>query len=95
MHQGVVVDCGPPPEKRPPRGADVHGDYWLQLYVMLSRATRSEDLLLMRAPAADFLLQGPPADLKSKLATFANRTGACRRTAEALVRELGFESLLH
>jgi hypothetical protein len=62
---------------------------------MLSRATRLEDLLLMRAPPASFLLQGPPASLRQQLEKFAARTAKCRYGAAELARELGFEEFLH
>ena len=68
---------------------------WLDLYVMLSRATRLEDLLVMRAPESDFLLRGPPASLKNQLKKFAKRTEENRRIAEALAEELGFTEFLH
>ncbi len=70
-------------------------DWWLDLYVMLSRATRLEDLLLMRAPPASFLLQGPPASLRLQLDRFAARTTNCRQRAMKLVAELGFKEFLH
>ena len=68
---------------------------WLDLYVMRSRATRLEDLLVMRAPERDFLLRGPPASLKNQLKKFAKRTEENRRFAERLARELGFTEFLH
>ena len=46
-------------------------DYWLHLYVMLSRATTLEDLLLVRAPPVEFLKSGPPKDLARHLSAFA------------------------
>ena len=33
-------------------------DWWLDLYVMLSRATKLDDLLLMRAPDLSFFVKG-------------------------------------
>ena len=69
-------------------------DWWLYLYVMLSRATSLDDLLLLRAPDADFLLRGPPADLRVRLAIFARRVRATRTRAEALARSFGFEAFL-
>ena len=65
------------------------------MYVMLSRATRLEDLLVMRAPDCEFLLRGPPAGLKNQLKKFAKRTEDNRRVAETLARELGFTEFLH
>ena len=65
-------------------------DWWLELYVLLSRATRHEDHLLMRAPRIEFFLAGPPEGLRKQLEQFAARTKRCRREATALARELGF-----
>ena len=62
---------------------------------MLSRATRLEDLLVMRSPEAEFLSRGPPASLKSQLKKFAKRTEEHRRIAEALAKDLGFTEFLH
>ena len=76
-------------------GRKIDDDWWLELYVMLSRATRLEDLLLIRAPAFDFVRRGPPAGLKRQLLKFAARTEACRRVAERLTIELGFAELFH
>ena len=70
-------------------------DSRLHLYVMLSRATSAQDLLLIRAPPESFLTQGPPADLAARLRTFNARTQACRVAAERLARELGFAPFLH
>ena len=92
MRAGVVIDCGRH-ECGSTRKED--GDWWLELYVMLSRATRLDDLLLLRAPPSSFLLQGPPPDLQKRLQSFAARTKKCRAHAEKLARELGFSSFLH
>ena len=67
----------------------------LHLYVMLSRATSANDLLVLRAPPMSFLTQGPPADLAARLRTFRARTQACRVAAERLARDLGFTPFLH
>ena len=55
MEQGVVLDCGRRTDGEQKKEDD---DWWLDLYVMLSRATRMEDLLLMRALPADFSFRG-------------------------------------
>ena len=88
----MVLDCG---RRTVGRGRKEDDDYWLELYVMLSRATRIQDLLLMRAPPCEFLLRGPPSGLRQQLQKFANRTEDCRREARALITELGFDDLLH
>ena len=63
--------------------------------MMLSRATKLEDLLVMRVPEAEFLLRGPPASLKSQLKKFAKRTEENRRIAETVANDLGFTEFLH
>ena len=65
-------------------------DWWLHMYVMLSRATSLDDLVLLRAPDADFLLRGPPADLRDSLELFARRVRSTRVRAEQLARSLGW-----
>jgi hypothetical protein len=95
LKQGVVVDCGK--KTRPVPGVDQEtrdDDYWLHMYVMLSRATRSEDLLLLRSPGREFLLRGPPKDLAHALQLFAARTEQCRSAAVELAAELGFSGFL-
>ena len=92
MKQGVVLDCGCRTDGEHKKDDD---DWWLDLYVMLSRATRMEDLLLMRAPPADFLLRGPPADLREQLNRFLVRAEQCREDALELIADLGFSEFLH
>ena len=94
MRDGVTIDCG-----RRVTGAHVKEDdewwqWWLDLYVMLSRATRLEDLLLVRAPELSFFANGPPPALHRQLLQFAKRTDDCRRVALQLAKELGFEGFL-
>ena len=62
---------------------------------MLPRATRIQNLLLMRAPPCGFLLQGPPRGLQKELLKFAKRTADGRKAAEALIAELGFAECLN
>ena len=88
---GVVIDCAK-------RELGAHktdqDDYWLHMYVMLSRATSLRDIVLIRAPDASFLLQGPPADLQRRLKMFRSRVDTCSRKALALAKELGFHKFL-
>ena len=88
MRAGVLIDCG-----RHESGNTVKedADWWLDIYVMLSKATRLADLLLIRAPPVSFLLQGPPEDVRKRLQEFTDRAGNCRKTARKVVRELGFD----
>ena len=91
MADGVIIDCGRPDGGSHPLHDD---DWWLDLYVMLSRATRLEDLLLMRAPDLKFFAWGPPKTLQKQLFKFADRTSACRKSALQVARELGLTEFL-
>ena len=86
LSDGVVVDCARREQGAHPLEDD---DWWLHLYVMLSRATSLNDLLLLRATEADFLLRGPPADLRARLAVFGRRVKATRAKAEQIARAMG------
>ena len=91
MRDGVIIDCG-----RHEAGAHKKedDDWWLDLYVMLSRATKLADLLLLRAPELSFFAKGPPKTLQKQFAKFARRTSECRRHAEQLAAELGLAGFL-
>ena len=91
LRMGVVIDCARRTEGNNPLNDD---KWWLDLYVMLSRATTLKNLLLLRAPEAEFLLQGPPKGLQQKLKMFDRRVAACRTKATKLARDLGFERFL-
>ena len=85
---GVVADAGRRDGGAYPTPED---DFWLHLYVMLSRATSAEDILVARPPPSSFLGRGPPVDLAEALRSFAARTQACRKQAEALAKEFGLQ----
>merc|ERR1711953_881654 len=87
MRDGVIIDCGRQEGGAHPKEDD---DWWLDLFVMLSRATRLEDLLLMFAPVLSFFAKGPPKTLRTQLAKFASRTNACRK--QGFRRALGEET---
>ncbi len=91
MRDGVILDCGRHDAGSHKKEDD---DWWLDLYVMLSRATKLEDLLLMRAPELSFFAKGPPKTLQKQLAKFARRTKECRRQAEQLATALGLAGFL-
>ena len=80
MRQGVIIDCGRHESGSTAKDDD---DWWLDLYVMLSRATRLEDLLLERAPDLSFFLRGPPKLMLRALRRFAKRTESCRSKAKS------------
>ena len=92
MHAGVVIDAARHEIGNTRKEND---DWWLDLYVMLSRATRLEDLLVIRAPPVDFLLQGPPSSLKRQLQKLATRTSDGRKAAATIAKDLGFEHFFH
>ena len=88
MHEGVIIDAGY-------KDADDMDGFWLHLYVMLSRATTSDNLLMIRDPGLDFLSRGPPADLAARLREFGARTERCRKAAVKLAQDLGLAKFLH
>jgi hypothetical protein len=90
--EGVIIDCARLINSATCKPED---DWWLDLYVMLSRATRIRDILLIRAPPFSFFRRGPPATLVDQLKHFNARTVKCRKTALQLVTELHFERFLH
>ena len=92
MREGVILDCCRHESGNSRKDDD---DWWLDLYVMLSRATRIQDFLLVRAPRSEFLLRGPPSCLQQQVRRFAARTQTCSVAAEALVKEFGFEEFMH
>ena len=65
-------------------------DWWLHLYVMLSRATSMEDMLLLRPPPRERLEPGPPRNVKAALERFRKTIDDNRKAAEELARSLGF-----
>ena len=88
---GVIIDCA----RRQSGNHQMDDDkWWLHLYVMLSRATSLDDLLLLRAPEPEFLLRGPPKDLLKALQDFATRVEGCRKTAKTLANKLGLHRFL-
>ena len=88
---GVVIDCA---KRESGANATKPEDYWLHMYVMLSRATSLQDLLLIRAPDATFLLQGPPRELKQRLQMFRSRVAKCSKHALSIASKLGFQTFL-
>ena len=91
MRDGVIIDCG---RQESTSRAKEDDEWWLDMYVMLSRATRLDDLLLLRAPELEFFAKGPPKTLRTQLAKFASRTEACRTESAKIARELGFAGFL-
>ena len=64
--------------------------FWSALYVLLSRATRMEDLLLFRCPSKDFFDKGPPQYLKAFLKRLHQENGtieAGRQKGNELIKQ--------
>ena len=92
LEGGIVIDCGRREDGAHPLDDDT---WWLHLYVMFSRATKLENLLLLRPPAVSFLARGPPKDMVRQLQVFDRRTQACRAIARRLAQELGLDKFIH
>ena len=84
MKVGVILDCG-----RHDSGRNRKEDEgcWLGLYVMLSRATRSKDLLLVRRLPVEFLTRRPPVELQKALLRSTKRQSICRRKVESPAKD--------
>ena len=89
LRTGVTIDCAriePSPSGK--QGASDE-QWWLHLYVMLSRATCLEDLLLLRPPPRELLERGPPPHIRKALASFEAMNADSIEAAAALAAELG------
>jgi len=91
IRTGVTVDCA----RTPPAGKSGMSDedWWLHLYVLFSRATCMEDMLVLRPPPRDLLESGPPRNVRVALERFTSKIAASRSDAEDLARHLGFPLL--
>ena len=63
--------------------------WWFHLYVMLSRATRMQDLLLLRPPPKDLLERGPPGAILRALQRFVHLERDSVVEAAQLCEDLG------
>lgn len=72
MRKGTVVDCARLPEMD-------DDNWWLHLYVMFSRVTSLDDLLLLRPPSREVLERGPPKAIREQVAAFQRRADECRQ----------------
>ena len=87
IRTGVTIDCA----RLPPQGftGTKDADWWLHLYVMFSRATCMEDMLLLRPPPRDLLERGPPAAIREALAAFEQKVADSVEAARALAASMG------
>ena len=91
MRDVVIIDCG---RWWTNTNTLTDDDWWLDLYVILSKAARLDDLLLIRAPDLEFFAKGPPKTLRTQMAQFASRTNACRKEAESIAKDLSLDAFL-
>jgi hypothetical protein len=87
VRTGVTIDCA----RIEPRGKQGASDdqWWLHLYVMFSRATCLEDMLLLRPPHRELLERGPPPHVQKALLSFEARIAESVEAAAALAAEMG------
>ena len=80
MRDGVIIDCGRQEGGAHPKEDD---DWWLDLYVMLSRATQLDDVVLMRAPDFVFFRKGA----SENIADTAGKTCGAKERMQKSSRE--------
>ena len=87
IRAAVTIDCA----RQAPQGRRGINDdtWWLNLYVMFSRATRMADMLLVRPPPRWLLERGPPVSLKRALRRFAASEDSTVARAALLAGEYG------
>ena len=68
IRAAVTIDCA----RNEPQGQRGTSEdaWWLNLYVMFSRVTRMDDMLLIRPPPRRLLERGPPASVRDALRRF-------------------------
>ena len=68
IRTAITIDCA----RIEPQGArgKNEDEWWLNLYVMFSRATKMGDMLLLRPPPRELLERGPPASVRKALQRF-------------------------
>ena len=89
LRKPTLVDCA----RLSSQGAQgmTDDEWWLNLYVMFSRVTKMEDMLLLRPPPRELLERGPPPAVCKALLEFQMRTQRCEADAGTLALCLGFD----
>jgi len=64
--------------------------WWFHLYVMFSRATKMDDMLLLRPPSKEFLDRGPPQNILAALRRFESKRATTEIEAIELASLFGF-----
>ena len=68
IRAAVTIDCARS-ESQGQYGTEDDA-WWLNLYVMFSRVTRMQDMLLVRPPPHELLERGPPSSVREALKRF-------------------------
>ena len=77
----LIVDCIRPSWLKG-RG-DADHEYWMHLYVMLSRARRMQDMLVINPPSQEELLVGPPPSVLAEIQRLRELDDATSLRADA------------
>ena len=87
IRAAVTIDCA----RNEPQGKRGTSDdaWWLNLYVMFSRVTRMDDMLLVRPPPCELLERGPPASVRAALQRFERTERDTVHEAVLLAERLG------
>ena len=91
LRSGVTIDCARLPKQGGTGLSD--DDWWLNLYVMFSRATQMSDMLLLRPPPRELLERGPPDAIREQLRIFSARKAICKARALQHATDFGFPLL--
>ena len=89
IRAAFTIDCA----RNEPQGKSGTSDdaWWLNLYVMFSRVTRMEDMLILRPPPRELLERGPPASVREALRRFETTEKETVADATRLARRLGIQ----
>ena len=88
IRTGVTIDCA----RLEPTGQTGMQDdtWWFHLYVMFSRATKMDDMLLLRPPSKEFLDRGPPQNILAALRRFESKRATTEIETIELASLFGF-----
>lgn len=82
IRTGATIDCAR--AQSGGRTGMPDDDWWLHLYVLFSRCTCMDSMLLLRPPPRDLLERGPPPHVQEALQRFNVKIGTSRKAAEEL-----------
>ena len=88
LRKGVTIDCARNEPEANGRGTS-DDEWWLNLYVMFSRVTRMDDMLLLRPPRRELLERGPPVSVREALRRFERAEAETVADALRKAQELG------